>query len=271
MKYFAGKYSSALKMVLLYYLGYSIFFAILHLSLLSVFSFFHFLLDHDMSTIENWLNRNSWEILSTSKLISGYSFYKIVHLNQYSNFKINESIKKFDWIPSEKIIGVIVFILVLLYAFIVQFGGGVAEGQFKEGLFYSSFIGAFIYFYIDFLLLSFLMMSFKLESKDLNIVMYTSLLIFLLVTKIALPYLNKFHIFLVIHFLTLFFLGRKNAFKDAFYYALLVIGPLSSIYGLDIVWDNAYSLFSYQKELPIFGIAMIWSLAISYYHYSRAD
>ena len=224
-----------------------------------------------MSTIENWLNRNSWEILSLSKLFSAFTFYKIVHINRFSEFKIKNTLKRFEWMPSEKIIGIIIFILILVYAFIMQFGGGIAEGQFKEGLFYSSFVGSFLFYYTDFVILLFLIKSFKLEETDLNKVMYSSLILFLLSTKIVLPYLNKFHIFLVVHFLSLFYFGRKNAYKDAFYYALFVIAPLSSVYGLDIVWDNAYSLFSFQKELPVSGIAMIWSLAIGYYQYSRAD
>ena len=173
--------------------------------------------------------------------------------------------------PSKKMIGVILFLLTIFYAFIDQFGGGVVQNQFKEDLFYSSFIGAFMFYVLDFVMVFLLLKIFEINKEYHSKLMYLTLIMFLVSSKVALPYLNKFYVFLMIHFVTLFYLGQKAKLIDVLCYALFIISPLSSIYGLDIVWDNAYSIFTYQKKLPIFGVLGIWGIAIGYYHYSKVD
>lgn len=260
-----------LRLIFIYYFLYLGLFCFCNLILLTLVSFFHFLLDHDMNTIENWLNRNTWEVLSLSKILSGIGVYKYVKLNQYSQYKFFRRLKEFNYFPSKKIIGVVLFILVLFYALILQFGGGIVKGQLKEELFYSSFFGSSLFYLIDILLIFFLVNIFELVREHYNKVMYGTLFGFIISTKIVLPYLSKFYIFIMIHFLTLFYLGRNKRFTDAFYYAILVISPLSAVYGLDLVWDNNYSLIVYQKDLPLLGILCMWTIAIYYYHHSKAD
>lgn len=257
--------------IVLYYLLYCILFVIVDLILISIFTFFHFLLEHDMNTVENWLNRNTWEILAGSKLVSLYFSAKITKLNLVDESRYRDYFLKIRFIPTFKIWGVIVFILVIFYAFITLFDGGVVRNQFKEELFYSSFWGSFFFYVCDFLMLTILTKVYPVKDNEKSTVMYICLFIFILTSKMALPYLNKYYIFLMVHFITMYVLSMHNRIPDIIVYALFVIAPLSSIYGLDIVWDNAYSLFSYQKKIPGMGILAIWGVAISYYHLSRAD
>jgi hypothetical protein len=257
--------------VFLYYLMYCFGFLLIHLAMISIFTFFHFLLDHDMNTIENWLNRNAWEVLSFSKLTSLYISTRVIKLNLYNDIKLRSYFELDQLIPSKKMIGVILFLLAIFYAFIVQFGGGVVQNQFKEDLFYSSFIGAFMFYTLDFIMIFLLLKIFEIKKEYHTKLMYLTLIMFLVSSKVALPYLDKFYVFLMIHFITLFYLGQKAKLIDVLCYALFIISPLSSIYGLDIVWDNAYSIFTYQKNLPILGVLGIWGIAIGYYHYSKVD
>ncbi len=263
--------SIEVKRLWLYYFLYCVIFIFLNLAMVSVFSFFHFLLNHDMNTIENWLNRNNWEILSLGKLFSLYFTSRIIKLNQYNEIKFRDFFIGLSYLPSRKMIGMIVFLLTIFYAFIVQFGGGVNQNQFKEELFYSSFIGSFIFYLADFVMIYLILKVFEVKKEDYSKVIYPCLILFLIASKIALPYLNKFYVFLMIHFLSLFVISFRGKLADVFLYGLLVIAPLSTIYGLDIVWDNAYSFFSYQKPLPALGILGIWGLALGYYNYSHAD
>ena len=162
----------SLRSVLIYYFLYLGLFCFSHLVLLTFVSFFHFLLDHDMNTIENWLNRNTWEVITISKILSGVGIYKYVKLNQYSQYKFFRRLKEFNYLPSKKIIGMIIFILVLFYALILQFGGGIVKGQLKEELFYSSFFGASLFYLVDILLLFFLIQTYELKKEYLSKVMY---------------------------------------------------------------------------------------------------
>lgn len=257
--------------LVLYYILYCFGFLLIHLSLVSTFSFFHFLLDHDMNTIENWLNRNAWEILFFSKITSFVIVSKIIKLNVYKNVRVRDILSLNTYFPSKRVFGATLFLLVIFYAFIHQFGGGIVENPFKEDLFYSSFIGSFMFYIIDYCLLFFLMNVFEISKEQFSRVMYSCLIIFVITSKIALPYLNKFYLFLMIHFIMMFYLGRKGELVDVIFYGLLVISPLSSVYGLDIVWDNAYSVYTYQKQLPILGVVGIWGIAIGYLHFSKVD
>jgi hypothetical protein len=76
-------FSLGARKILLYYFGYSILFLIFHLATISLVSFFHFLLDHDMSVIENWLYRNAWEMILLSKALAGFIIIKALQLNNY--------------------------------------------------------------------------------------------------------------------------------------------------------------------------------------------
>ena len=264
-------FSLNVKRVILYYLLYCILFIILDLIFVSVFTFFHFLLEHDMNTIENWLNRNTWEILSLSKIISLLTTAKITKLNFVEDIRYRDFLTKTKFIPTLRIWGVIFFILIIFYAFITLFDGGLIENQFKKELFYSSFLGSFCFYTSDFLMIYLLAKVYPIKIKERSIIMYICLLFFILASKVALPYLNKYYVFLMVHFMTMYILSHKDHLPDIIVYGLFVIAPLSSLYGFDIVWDNAYSLFSYQKPIPAIGIFAIWGVAISYYHLSRAD
>lgn len=257
--------------ILLYYSLYCTIFVISDLIIISVFTFFHFLLEHDMNTIENWLNRNTWEILFLAKLFALIITSKVTKLNLIEDIKYRDLIRKDIRVPTKKIWGFCLFLLVIFYAFIIQFGGGFTPNQFKEELFYSSFFGAFFFYLSDILMIYMLLKVYKTKKSDYMKIMYIGLVMFLASSKIALPYLSKYYIFLMVHFVTMYFLLMKEHISDVLVYTLIIISPLSSLYGLDIVWDNGYSLFSYQKPLPLLGILGIWTLGLGYYQYSKVE
>ncbi|MDH5415550.1 MAG: hypothetical protein OEW87_15545, partial [Flavobacteriaceae bacterium] len=202
-----SRLSAEIKKLYIYYFIYSLLFIFLHLVMVSTFSFFHFLLNHDMSTIENWLNRNTWEILSMSKLASLIFTGQIVKLNHYSDIKFQDFFSDQSLWPSKKIFGMSLFILTIFYALIIQFGGGVVQNQFKEELFYSSFLGSFLFYMADFVMVYFLVLVFEIPRRHLLRLIYPCLFLFLVTSKVALPYLNKFHVFLVVHYFTLFLIA----------------------------------------------------------------
>ena len=259
------------KKVILYYFIFCVGFVFLHISLISIFTFFHFLLDHDMGTIENWLNRNGWEILTFSKAICFFLVSKIFQINSYQDLHPIKSLLKKLSFPSIKIFGMSFFLLAIVYIYLFEIEGVTTNILFQEGFFYSSFLGACSYYIFDFLLIIILYEYYQLSFNELSMVTYTSMLFFIVTSKIALPYLSKYYIFILIHFLTLFFIHRKGALIDCFVYCIFVIAPLSAIYGLDLVWDNSYGLFNFTQKTPIVGFLGIWCLALGYYRFSRLN
>lgn len=257
--------SSEARAVTGYYLAFSFLFILIHLGVVSIVSFFHFMLDHDMNTIENGLTRNAWEILVFSKGISLLVISRILQLNSPSEMKLRAYFFKINYLPTSRAVGLIIFLLILFYALIHQFGGGIEQQVIKQDVIYSSYLGAGFYFFIDFMLLYILQRNNQFTSKQMRKFLLPSLVIFFLSTKVALPYLDKFYVFLLVHFLSIFLIGIERRVSDVFCYCFFVIAPLSSIYGIDIVWENAFSVLTYKREIPIIGVLCIWTLALGYY------
>lgn len=255
------------KKILLLYVLFHVSFVIFHIALISIFTFFHFLLDHDMGAIENWLNRNSWEILIIAKILSFLLFAKGVILNKYVSKKIRSFFVEKPFYIRSRIILVCIFILTIYYAFILQFGGGIEQNQFKEDLFYYSFIGSILFYFLDFGILRIFFKAYKLHRSQISSFLFPMFIIFFASSKIVLPYLDKYTIFLAVNFISIFYIGLLGRLSDYLVYSFLIIGPFSSFYGIDIVWDNSYSLFTYQKEIPLIGVICIWLIALVYYRH----
>jgi hypothetical protein len=257
--------------IILYYLGFCTLFLIIHLAFISLVSFFHFLLDHDMAVIENWLYRNAWEMIVASKSLAALITIKALKLNNYFINSLLHILRMDDWKPTRKVLVLILFISVLFYALIMQFSGELINNTKDTDFAYISYIGSGLFYLIDFLVINVLVRNFKVQQKRKFFALTTVLtLCFLFFTKATLPYIDKYYIFLVLHFVTLLLLlfkERKNMINPLLY-TLFIIGPFSSIYGLDIVWDNAHSIFSYKESLPVVGISGIWLIGLGYYYKS---
>lgn len=340
------------------YTLFAILYCLIHLILTSVFSFFHFLLDHDLATVNNWLSLNSWEIISFSKLSAVLVMVKLFQFNSYGDNYFWASIGEYFKSPSKKIFVIIFFVLAILYALIEQFGGGIRSNSLFENLMLSSFLGSFVFYAADFVFLIYLFNYFdytlsqsigkhidgatlliffilglvfllgtidffdekvlglsnsmnslllenNLSSKwnlfeidkvkafsmliyAISFVLYvkssfsknlflhfssalTLLFIFTFFSKLILPYLDKYLLFLVIHFVFLFFLLERMQTVDMGFYLLGIVSLLSVFFGIDLVWDNSYSMFEYSKNLPVIGIIGIWFIALQYYKLSRLN
>lgn len=264
-------FSIGARKILLYYIGYCTLFLITHLAFISLVSFFHFLLDHDMAVIENWLYRNAWEMIVLSKTISALLIIKALKLNNYFVNSLFQILKTDVWKPARKVLVFIFFISILFYALIMQFSGELINNTKETDFAYVSYIGSSLFYLIDFLVINVLFRNIEVKQKRKYFALGVSLIaMFLLFTKATLPYISKYYIFLVLHFATLLLLlfkERKNMINPLLY-TLIIIGPFSSLYGLDIVWDNAHSIYSYSESLPIVGISGIWLIGLGYYYKS---
>lgn len=255
--------------ILFYYFGYCSLFLIFHLASISLVSFFHFLLDHDMAVIENWLYRNAWEIIVFAKIFAAFIIIKALKLNNYFINSLLSILRTDIWKPTRTLIVLIFFLSILFYALILQFGGELINNTKETDFAYVSYLGSVFFYLVDFLVVNILVRNLEIRSKRkffaLSIVL---LILFLAFTKATLPYINKYFIFLILHFSTLLILlfkERKNMINPLLY-TLVIIGPFSSLYGLDIVWENAHSIYTYKETLPVIGITGIWLIGLGYYY-----
>lgn len=256
---------------LFYYFLFCLLFVLIHLLLVSIFSFFHFLLDHEMGTIESWISRNSWELISFAKGSSFFLVYKLTKLNDYKEKKFWDYFKELLQRPSKKSIILVLFILGIFYALIVQYGGGIKSNQFLDDVLFSSFFGSLCFFGIDVICLIYLYQFFGHKPESYWVYTFYNLILFILASKIVLPYMTKYLILLVVHFLTLSYLSHQYKLSDILVYLVLIVAPMSSFFGLDLVWDNSFAIVNYNEKIPVIGILSIWLVALTYYRISRLD
>jgi hypothetical protein len=257
-----------IRKILSYYLGYNLIFLIGYIAFISMISFFHFLLEHDMAVIENWIFRNAWEVIVFSKLLASFIIIKALKLNNYFTISLWQTIKEEHWKPSRYAVIFILFISFLFYALIMQFSGELINNAKDTDFAHISFLGSAFFYFMDFFIINLLLKYIPISNqRKLFVLLAICLVFFLFFTKATLPYINKYYIFLILHFVTLLiFLAKepKNLLNPILY-ALIVIGPFSSFYGLDLVWDNAHSIYSYKETLPNIGILGLWLIGLVYY------
>jgi hypothetical protein len=260
-------FSSEARKLLIYYTIYCIFFLLFYLGLVSTISFFHFLLDHEMGVIENWLNRNTWEVLILAKATSGYFTVKSLYLNNYQFWDIRKFLKKTIHPPEQKLVVIVLFIVIFLYALLNQFGSQLIARESELSFSLTSYLGSILFYIIDIFVISYSLVHMEVTRKQkikLNVALPV---LFYITTKIALPYVDKYTIFIFLHCISLNILLFKNDknFSNPLFYSILVIGPLSTLLGIDLVWDNSYALYSYPQTMPIIGVLLIWLTALVYY------
>lgn len=264
-------FSSSARKLLIYYSLYCVLFLLFYLALVSTISFFHFLLDHDMGIIENWLNRNTWETLIFSKLLSASCTVKSLMLNNYNYFTLKSFIKKKIVIPEINVSVIVLFIVIFLYALLNQFGSELIERETEITFSITSYLGSILYYLIDFFVLFYSFVHIDLTKRQKIILISLIPIIFFVTTKVALPYVEKYTLFIFLHVITLaiFMFQDKKNFSNILLYTFFVIGPLGALLGIDLVWDNSYAFYSYPSTVPILGVFLIWLTALLYYFRSR--
>lgn len=259
--------SSSARKILTYYAGYSCLFLLSYLALVSTTSFFHFLLDHEMGVIEGWLSSNAWELLLFAKLIAAMLSLKSLKLNNYLLKDSWDLVKAGRFLPEQKVVVMIVFLLVFFAALIHQFQGGLKVNPDAEFL-ATSYVGTIGFFLIDVFVIFSALSNFPLERKRQSYLLGVALpVIFLATTKIALPYLDGTAFFLLLNFCALMGLmsGSKNNLANLIIYSLAVTGPLAALVGVDAVWGDSRSAYLYPSNTPAIGILGVWLTGFLYY------
>lgn len=248
--------------LILYYLCFNLVLVLVHFCLLSLFSFFHFLLGHELGIIEDWLIKNSWFVLFIDKLVA---FVVVTYFLQFK-FDYRKILKNaLREKVNIKFFAFSFFILVSFYALIEQFGGGINKNNLKENLVMSTYIFSGGFYLFDFLFLFLLneQIKFNRYSKILlNTLMF--FLIYKITERIILPEVKAFEVIYFVHFITFFIFVLKKEFYSIVGYAYFVVAPMTAFWGIDIVWDNAYSLYAYDSEIPVVGILGLWMIAFMY-------
>lgn len=259
---------SNLSKILFFFSFYCFVVIALTISIVSIMAFFHFQLSHDMSTIENWLQRNGWEVLFFVKLLSFLAVYKILSLRSVATSFWSYLLSKYKS-PDYYIFVVVVF-LYFTIASIVNVESSTNKTFILSNL--VSYFGTVVFYFFDIFILFYLLDLFKeLKNKDYYYIFFTTTLLFALTTYISVPYARKDIYVPIIHFASMLYwmnLKRPN-YSNFLVYLLLLVGPVCALFGLDMIWRQERSLYILEFKTPVYFVVVLWSLAYLYTFYIR--
>jgi hypothetical protein len=251
-----------------YFALYQIAFAGTFIILSSLGAFFHFLLDHEISIVESWLHNNHWEILITAKLSSLFLLNRWFKLKLYQLKSLRVMIKDLVSWPDPKAVVISLFMAISYLSL-----SGIQTASHNIGYWYyhfASFLGLSFYFGIDFVVLAYLDDILQPTDTPTSLGLafgYTGLFLgaFLLSTPDyygMLPYT-------VLCFCTLVFLSgnRFKSWSNVVCFILLFVAPMGAFFGMDPVWGNDFSPFTFKSKVGAPFLVAIWMVSFFYYKY----
>jgi hypothetical protein len=254
-----------------YYLGYQLIFIFIFTVVTSVGAFFHFLLNHEISIVESWLHNNHWEILILSKLFSVYLINQWFKVKLYELKRIRDLIRELVGYPEPRAIVLSFFMLSAYLAL-----SGLKLSPQNMGYTYNhmaSYLGIFLYFGIEFVVISYLEDVLNVEKKPNTFsTALVYLILFIAAFRLSIPDYYGMLPFMVLGFSTLIFLSGpffKN-WGNVVFYLICFIAPMGAIFGLDPVWGDDFSLFRLKTKLSLSFLVIIWMISFAYYKYRKS-
>jgi len=251
-----------------------------HLFLISVISFFHFLLEHRLGIIEDWIFYQGWEIVMISK---GFAFFIIV---KFLTIRVDFKISLTRLLKQHlSIIPVHMFILsfAMLFSFLLWMRPGLSpESNFYPLRMVVCYFGNILFFGTDLLILWILGLIELNKSNSLDkhskreLFSWKMALVPLMLA--AFPYLAAKWIFLYetninvlimfwAYFICLPLQIDMSSPSPSLFILAAVVAPLNSLIGLDPLWGHNFSPFLASEAIDLrilFGLAICFS---SYFYY----
>ena len=250
-----------------YYGAYQLIYVVLVIILSSIGAFFHFLLDHEISIVESWLHNNHWEILIFAKLIALYLLNRWFMVKLYELKTIRGLIRELVSWPEPKAVVIAAF-MILSY---LTLSGAVYSGGPEYWYHHlASFLGIFLYFGIEFIVIAYLDDVLNQKEKPSYFwlsVCYT--IFFIAAFRINVPDYYNLLPYVVLCFSTLMYLSGKSfkSWSNVVCFLVVFVAPMASLFGMDPVWGDDFSPFKVKSKLSLPFLAAIWVISFCYYKY----
>jgi hypothetical protein len=249
----------AIGVILSYWLVATIFV----MGLTSIFTFIHFLIGHDIATLEYWLFSNTWEIIIFSQLGAAYVVWSFVSVRLNTNSFFKNLLSHLKLNIKGDILVVAFFIIINLIGF-YHF-----DFAFNQFSYFKNMIiccGVLSFFLFDL----FLLKQIRRISDSSQQGSFVSTIVFflfkILFVFIVIPYKDNassiyfFNIamtYVIFHF-------YQTKLAPVITYTLCVIIPLSIIFPFDLIYGGAYSILTLTSPPSLVLTSSIWFVAMAY-------
>jgi hypothetical protein len=254
--------------VLIIMLSYWLLAALLMVSLTSVFTFIHFLIGHDIATLEYWLFSNTWEIVFSSLLGSAYVIWNFISVRLDTNVFFKQFFGYLRCPLKADIIVVSLFVLINLIGF-YEFKFTHEQFSYLKNVLIA--LGVVSFFLFDFILINHLRSSMNVTAKISSLTVMMLLAFKLLFLFLVVPYKdNVSFVYLfntLISYIIYYFYDTKIA--PVVTYVLCLVLPLSVILPFDLIYAGDFSLFSLHSHPTLSITIAIWLVAGMYLVFKR--
>lgn len=257
------------KQLFFYFLFY-VFMWSFHLILISLVSFFHLLLEHNIRTIGDWIGDRGWLLIIISKLGVFYIAALFINLKAKKLFSIKSYFKNNIQMPRIENYVSFLFLLIALL--------GLGKYKFNSSMIVEldrlvlSMLGSSIFFAVDFIVLIVLDVFYPIkESGARKKRLFFFPLCFYIFSASTFIYEQTISLKLYGFFLLLLYIGqwRRENWNLPLFFLLGFILPAYSFMGLDPVWGEIYSPLIPEKKIDTISFFILIGFTLAYLEYSK--
>ncbi len=253
-----------------YFLGYYLTHGLTYVVVLSVISFFHFLLDHRLADIQDWIFFHSWWILIFTKSVSFFVVSRFTGILSFERRPLIHLIMNKKGISRNE-----VYVAILIFIFgMILLGKPIWREDFEweVSLVFLNFLGVVLFFSFDALLVLTLNDQLPLQRKSwISEVVLFSVLAFLF-NKWTYFYGLNWSLQTVFFYLLVFFalkLRGDFVWLHSFILIIVLIAPLCAMFGLGPLWHGLYSPFEFSAKIGSLEIGVFSLLTLFYFNSKR--
>ena len=242
---------------------------IIYILILSIVAFFHFLLDHDLKVIERWIFDKQWILLSFSKLSALFIFWNYFREDKYQPISKKTLVQTFkeNFFPLRREVMVLITFF-LLFFILVGSPITLVEYEVYYLKIFTSYISTVLLYFTDLLIV---LQGNKVEKKYSIWTIILIALMFSFSNSLIYLFSGEVNIILFLNFLVCLILGIKRKFNwgGPFLFMALNTALIDSLFGLDFIWKDSFSLFKMTKDLNTESIFVAYIIGFGYIFYKN--
>lgn len=265
-EFFASPLGSQIKYYALFYFVLWSF----HLILISLISYFHLLLNHNIRTIGDWIGDRGWFLIILSKVLIFYLALQFIRLKSNKITLVRSYFRNSIQIPRKEIFVALIFMIIGIM--------GLGKMMINNTLIFEisrmllAVVGTIVFFSVDYAMLIILEIFFPLRSsKDGHRKLFLFPLLFYWFTYATFIYEQNVSFKLYAYFFLLLYLGewRRRNWTLPLLFLLAFLVPSYALLGLDPVWSSSYTFLSMEKHISSFSIFLLVGFAVYYLNRSE--
>ena len=255
---------------ILYFVSYQFLNFVTYVAFISIATFFHFLLDHRLSDIENWIFDKNWPILGIGRLISVYFVFKFLSVKFEERRPLQKIFRQFRGNLQIETVASFLFLFVALM--VLGRPGRNVDNPFGVSKMAISYFGSLIMLLSDCLIILILNLVYPLEGKKWwPSILFMSLLSASLAGLLFQSSLENICFLFFGTFIAYWLLKHKDRFEyiHAFVFGIVFFSPMIALFGLDPLWEKNYSFLPMTQNVETIHLLILGSVVLTYLTWKR--